>query len=88
MNGFYVKNISKGDKNMYSIHYYEGKTYVLNKASRIIPNVNENVRIKGRNGKIINVEKMGETKYFVFVEFEKIGDKSKLASYDTKKKKK
>ncbi len=71
---------------MYSIHYYEGKTYVLNKASRIIPTVNENVIIKGRNGKVINVEKMGETKYYVFVEFEKIVDKSKLAAYDMKKK--
>lgn len=72
---------------MYSIHYYEGKTYVLNKASRIIPTVNENVRIKGRNGKVIKVERIGETKYFVFVEFEKIVDKSKLAAYDMKKKK-
>ena len=36
---------------MYSIHYYEGNTYILNIASRIIPSVNENVRIKGRNGK-------------------------------------
>jgi len=87
MNGFDVQNKNKGDKNMYSIHFYEGKTYVLNKASRIIPSVDENVRIKGRNGKVINVQDMGENRYFVFVEFEKIVDNSKLAMNNLKKKK-
>ncbi|NYF24379.1 hypothetical protein [Sporosarcina sp. JAI121] len=73
---------------MYSIHFYEGNTYVLNKASRIIPSVNENVRIKGRNGIVITVQEMGENRYFVFVEFEKIVDKSKMATIDLKKRKK
>lgn len=72
---------------MYAIHYYEGKTYVLNKASRIIPSVNEKVRIKGRNGIVIDVQDMGENRYFVFVEFEIIVDKNKLATIDWKKKK-
>ncbi|WP_313237823.1 hypothetical protein [Sporosarcina ureae] len=61
---------------MYAIHYLENKIEVLNVASRIIPAVDEKVRIKGRNGKIISVEKIGETKYFVNVEFEKIVEKS------------
>ena len=69
---------------MYSIHYYEGNTYILNIASRIIPSVNENVRIKGRNGKVIKVQEMAENRHFVFVEFEKLVDKRKL---DLKKKK-
>ncbi|MCZ2259867.1 hypothetical protein [Sporosarcina sp. G11-34] len=56
---------------MYAIHYIENKIELLNVASRIIPAVDESVRIKGRNGKVIRVEKMSETKYFVFVEFEK-----------------
>jgi len=72
---------------MYSIHFYEGKTYLLNKASRVIPSVNENVRIKGRNGIVINVQEMGENKYFVYVEFEKKVDKSKLPTIGMKKKK-
>ncbi|MBO0589256.1 hypothetical protein [Sporosarcina sp. E16_8] len=72
---------------MYSIHFYEGKTYLLNKASRIIPSVNENVRIKGRNGKVNNVQEMGENRYFVLVEFEKIVDKSIPAMNNLKKKK-
>ena len=61
---------------MYAIHYFENKIELLNVASRIIPAVDESVRIKGRNGKVISVNKMGETKYFVIVEFEKKADKS------------
>ncbi|MCG7345968.1 hypothetical protein MHZ92_17790 [Sporosarcina sp. ACRSL] len=87
MNGFDVQNTDKGDKNMYSIHFYENNTYVLNQALRIIPTVDENVRIKGRNGKVVNVQEMGDNTYFVFVEFEKIVVKNKTAPNDLKRKK-
>ncbi|MBO1910018.1 hypothetical protein [Sporosarcina sp. 6E9] len=62
---------------MYAIHYFENKVELLNIASRIIPAVDDSVSIKGRNGKVKSVEKMGETKYFVVVEFEKKVEKSK-----------
>ncbi|MFD1206593.1 MULTISPECIES: hypothetical protein [Sporosarcina] len=62
---------------MYSIHFYENDLYVLNQALQNIPVVNENIRIKGRTGKVISVEKVEENKYFVYVEFEKIVDKNK-----------
>ncbi|ARF16958.1 hypothetical protein CSV61_12930 [Sporosarcina sp. P3] len=65
---------------MYAIHYFEDKIEVLNVASRIIPAVDEKVRIKGRNGKITSVEKIGESKYFVVVEFEKTVEKSNTNS--------
>ncbi|ARD47793.1 hypothetical protein [Sporosarcina sp. P33] len=73
---------------MYAIHYFEDKVEVLNVASRIIPAADESVRIKGRNGKIVSVEKVGETKYFVVVEFEKIVEKSSanLSKYGMKRK--
>jgi hypothetical protein len=67
---------------MYAIHYYENKTDVLTVASRNIPSVDENVTIKGRKGKIINVLEIKENVFHVFVEFEKIVDKSKLAQKD------
>ena len=70
-------HFKKGDKKMYAIHYFENNVELLNIASRIIPTVDESVRIKGRNGKVISVEKIGETKYFVVVEFEKKVEKSK-----------
>lgn len=65
---------------MYAIHYFENKIEVLNIASRIIPVVEDSVRIKGRNGKVITVEKMSETKYFVVVAFEKKVEKSNTNS--------
>ncbi len=72
---------------MYAIHYYENKTYVLNRACRTIPSVDENVTIKGRKGKVISVLKVKENVYHVFIEFEKIVDKSKTAAKDFGKKK-
>lgn len=73
---------------MYAIHFYENKTYVLNLACRSVPSVDEIVRIKGRNGKVISVLKIKENVYHVFIEFEKIVDKSKMATNDFGKKKK
>ena len=67
---------------MYAIHYYENKTDVLTVASRIVPSVDENVTIKGRKGKVINVLEIKENVFHVFVEFEKIVDKSKMAQKD------
>ncbi|PIC63644.1 hypothetical protein CSV79_10920 [Sporosarcina sp. P13] len=61
---------------MYAIHYFENNIELLNIASRKIPAVDESVRIKGRNGKVISVEKVRETKYFVVIEFEKKVEKS------------
>jgi hypothetical protein len=69
---------------MYSIHFYEGNTYILNIASRIIPSVNEKVRIKGRNGIVIKVQEREENRHFIFVEFEKIVEKRQV---DLKKRK-
>lgn len=60
---------------MYAIHYFENKIELLNIASRITPAVDDSVRIKGRNGKVVSVEKIGDTKFFVNVEFEKIVEK-------------
>lgn len=73
---------------MYAIHYFDNKVELLNVASRIIPSVDDSVRIKGRNGKVISVQKIGETKYFVVVEFEKKVDirKEKLKNSRMKKK--
>ena len=61
---------------MYAIHYFENNIELLNIASRIIPAVDDGVRIKGRNGKVKSVEKMTDTKYFVVVQFEKKVEKS------------
>ncbi|MCG7336909.1 hypothetical protein MHZ95_16740 [Sporosarcina sp. ACRSM] len=72
---------------MYAIHYYENKTYVLTLAKGNVPSVGEEVKIKGRKGKVISVLEIKENVYHVFVEFKKIVDKSKLATHDFGKRK-
>jgi hypothetical protein len=73
---------------MYAIHFYEDKTYVLNQALRNIPSIDDNVSIKGRKAKVLNVEEIKENVYYVFIEFEKIVVKSKTATKELGKKKK
>lgn len=73
---------------MYAIHFYEHNNYVLNQVLRNIPSIDDSVTIKGRNGKVIRIEEIKENVYYVFVEFEKIVDKKKLAAADAGKKKK
>lgn len=70
---------------MYSIHFYENNTYVLNQALQTIPAIDEKVRIKGRNGKVVNVLQVDENRYFVYVEFEVIVDRSKKVESDPRK---
>ena len=71
---------------MYAIHFYENNNYVLNQVLRNIPSIDENVVIKGRKGKVTSVQEIKENVYYVFVEFEKVVDKSKTAIQDLKKK--
>lgn len=71
---------------MFAVHFYENKTYVLNQALRNLPAVDEEIRIKGRKGKVVSVEAMEDNKYFVYVEFEKIVAK-KADALDPKKRK-
>lgn len=71
---------------MYAIHFYENNNYVLNQVLRNIPAVDDNVTLKGRKGKVMRIEEIKENVYYVFVEFEKVVDKSKTAALDVKKK--
>ncbi|WP_391115893.1 hypothetical protein [Psychrobacillus sp. L3] len=73
---------------MYAIHFFENKVKVLNQALRSIPSVDEDIKIKGRKGKVINVEQIEETLFHVYVEFEKLVDKNKAATKELGKKKK
>ena len=72
---------------MYAIHYYENKNYVLNVARRSVPSVGDEVKIKGRKGKVISLLEIKENVYHVFVEFEKVKDTSKMSTHDFGKRK-
>ncbi|SES13845.1 hypothetical protein [Psychrobacillus sp. OK032] len=72
---------------MFAVHFYENKTKILNQALRSIPSVDEDIKIKGRKGKVISVLQIEENVFHVYIEFEKIVDKSKTATKDLGKKK-
>ncbi|WP_342598182.1 hypothetical protein MHB48_11270 [Psychrobacillus sp. FSL H8-0483] len=73
---------------MFAIHFFENNTRLLIQALRRIPSVEEELKIKGRKGKVISVKMMEENIYHVHVEFEKIVVKNLAAAKDLGKKKK
>ncbi|MCH7322513.1 hypothetical protein LZ480_11480 [Solibacillus sp. MA9] len=70
---------------MIAIHYFEKNTSVLSQCLQRIPEVDESIRIKGRNGKVINVIQIEENKYHVHVILEKLIKKELLLKDDKKK---
>ena len=71
---------------MYGIHFYENNTLVLSQFLKSIPSVDENIKIKGRKGKVVTVKMVDENKYQVHVVFDPI-IKSPLKANDNKKEK-
>ena len=71
---------------MFAIHYFERNIAVLSQCSSRIPEVEENIKIKGRKGKVVNVSQIEENKYHVNVELEKIIKNAPLLKDDKKKK--
>jgi hypothetical protein len=72
---------------MVAIHFFENKFIVLSQLLNHIPSVDENIKIKGRKGKIVSVEQMGENKFHVHVLLEQATKKKSLVQEDSKKKK-
>jgi hypothetical protein len=72
---------------MVAIHFFENKFIVLSQLLNHIPSVDENIKIKGRKGKVVSVEQMGENKFHVHVLLEEATKKKLLAQEDSKKKK-
>jgi hypothetical protein len=71
---------------MAAIHFFENKTIVLSQLRNQIPAVDEDIKIKGKKGKIVRVDKIDDSLYHVQVVFEKI-IKNQPNIKDTKKKK-
>ena len=68
------------------IHFYENRTEVLNQFVVKIPDVDEEIRIKGKKAKVLQVIRMDENNYHVHVMFEKIIKKQPLTKELGKKK--
>ncbi|QUG41167.1 hypothetical protein KD050_18055 [Psychrobacillus sp. INOP01] len=72
---------------MFAVHFMEKNIIVLTQVLRVIPAVDEELKIKGRKGKIISVQETEENGIRVQVEFEKVVDKNKTSIKDLGKKK-
>lgn len=72
---------------MYAVHFMEKNIIVLTQVLRDIPAVEDELKIKGRKGKVISVQETEENGIHVQVEFEQIVDKNKAAIKELGKKK-
>lgn len=72
---------------MFAVHFMEKNIIVLTQVLRDIPVVEDNLKIKGRKGKVISVQETEENGIHVQVEFEQIVDKNKAATKELGKKK-
>ena len=71
---------------MFAIHYFEKNIAVLSQCLQRVPEVDENIKIKGRKGKVVNVSQIEDNKYHVHVDLEKIIKKDLTLKDDKKKK--
>lgn len=79
--------MEKGEKHMFVVHFHENNTILLTQALRTIPAVDEDLKIKGRKCKVLDVTYNDNNHVHVQVEFEKIVEKNKAALELGKKKK-
>ena len=56
---------------MFTVQFLDNKEIVLSQLLRKIPSVNEELIIKGRKGKIVNVVQMNDNKFQIHLIFEK-----------------
>ncbi|MGG3466889.1 hypothetical protein ABES02_05025 [Neobacillus pocheonensis] len=71
---------------MVVVHFLENKTVVLTQLRTDIPTIDENIKIKGRKGKVLNVKNIEDNVIHVYVVFEQV-IKKQLAAKDNKNKK-
>lgn len=71
---------------MYTVYYLEGKNILLNQLRKNIPSEGQDVKIKGRKGKVTSVQTLEDNKVHVHVTLETV-NKNKVVLVDPKKKK-
>lgn len=71
---------------MYTVYYLEGKNILLNQLRKNIPGEGQDVKIKGRKGKVTSVQTLEDNKVLVHVTLETV-NKNKAVLVDPKKKK-
>ncbi|MDD1505195.1 MULTISPECIES: hypothetical protein [Lysinibacillus] len=70
---------------MFVTHFYENKTSVLSQLLVNLPTVEENIKIKGRKAKVVQIVQIDDNNYQVSIIFEKIAKKQPLKEIGKKK---
>lgn len=70
---------------MFVTHFYENKTSVLSQLLVNLPTVEENIKIKGRKAKVVQIVQIDDYNYQVRIIFEKIPKKQPLKEVGKKK---
>ncbi|MBM7693744.1 hypothetical protein JOC77_003188 [Peribacillus deserti] len=71
---------------MFVVNFYENKNLLLSQLLNRLPAVGEDLKIKGRKGKVSSVNSIDEKKFHVQVTLENV-NKNKLVSGQSNKKK-
>ncbi len=71
---------------MFVVHFFENKNLLLVQLRNQVPSVGEDIKIKGRKGKVSDVNSVDEKNIQVQIFIEKVINKNKLI-VDPKKKK-
>lgn len=72
---------------MFVVHFLENKDILLSQLLNRVPEVGEDIKIKGKKGKVASVKNIDEKQVHVQLTIEKVVVKSKLAVDPAKKKK-
>jgi hypothetical protein len=72
---------------MFDVYFFENKNLLLSQVRKLVPAEGEDIKIKGRKGKVLNVTSVDEKKIHVHVSLETISKSSKLVVDNSKKKK-
>ncbi|MGE7908218.1 hypothetical protein [Lysinibacillus xylanilyticus] len=70
---------------MFVTHFYENKTSVLSQLLVNLPTVEENIKIKGRKAKVVQIVQIDDNNYLVSIIFEKVPKKQPLKEIGKKK---
>ncbi|MGE7998518.1 hypothetical protein ACQKOF_07535 [Lysinibacillus sp. NPDC093190] len=70
---------------MFVTHFYENKTSILSQLLVNLPTVEENIKIKGRKAKVVQIVQIDDNNYQVSIIFEKIPKKQPLKEIGKKK---
>ena len=70
---------------MFAVHYFTNKDLLLSQLTRIVPAVGDELKIKGRKGKVVSVKEVDEKIIHVQIALEAV--KSKVVVDPSKNKK-